>query len=364
VDIKTLMSLLDQAAKRVPATRFYWGVIAAAVAVAVINLVVGLSRLSFIAMIVVFAGAVIFFIFSRIDKSSTPVIRFAGHIILLVSTLAFALFVLTSFTLAFTCWPQLFAHLYGVETICQRKERSELDRMLDDKNYGRLSEIAGGGNPKSSCKADQNASAVQIFENGWLLAHFSENMFYALVKTGDAGIQWIKHYDTPRSETAPCIGIEGEQLLQFGFRNWYCDRLSARLRTMLGKPRTRELPVWVEFQEWPHGLLAHGLPGSDEELRTSGAFNSLVAVFLTDEPKVMEGDGRWVSFPFNAANTNESVYCTSLWYPARAGPDGYIVQDLPLPLERRPNCRRKIGPKTYVEGHRACLIFGYDYRDD
>jgi hypothetical protein len=96
-------------------------VIAAAAAAAIINQFIGLNRLTFVSLAVIFVAAILFFIFSQIQKVQEPglIVRLSGQVIVLVSVLAFTLFIATSFAFAFTCWPPLFAYLYGVEKVCK-----------------------------------------------------------------------------------------------------------------------------------------------------------------------------------------------------------------------------------------------------
>src|SRR5260370_1095247 len=67
-----LIRLLDHAVKAVPAARYFWGVIAASVTVAIIGLLNGLNRLTFVAMVAAFSALLICCIFSRVEKGSDP----------------------------------------------------------------------------------------------------------------------------------------------------------------------------------------------------------------------------------------------------------------------------------------------------
>ncbi len=113
-----LIRLLDHAVKAVPAARYFWGVIAASVTVAIIGLLNGLNRLTFVAMVAAFGAMLIFYIFSRFEKASDPVIKLLGYGILIVAALGFIFVIVTSAWLSLTCTPRVLAYLYGVSEVC------------------------------------------------------------------------------------------------------------------------------------------------------------------------------------------------------------------------------------------------------
>jgi hypothetical protein len=113
-----LIRLLDHVVKAVPAARYFWGVIAASVTVAIIGLLNGLNRLTFVAMVAAFGAMLIFYIFSRFEKASDPVIKLLVYGILIVAALGFIFVIVTSAWLSLTCTPLVLAYLYGVSEVC------------------------------------------------------------------------------------------------------------------------------------------------------------------------------------------------------------------------------------------------------
>ena len=97
-----LIRLLDHAVKAVPAARYIWGVIALSVAVAIISLLTGLNRLTFVAMVAAFGAMLIFYIFSRFERSSDAVVKLLGYAILIVAACGFIFVIVTSAWLAWS----------------------------------------------------------------------------------------------------------------------------------------------------------------------------------------------------------------------------------------------------------------------
>jgi hypothetical protein len=75
--------LLDHAIKKFPAARYFWGVVAASATVAIISFLNGLNRVTFVAIFAALIAMFIFYVFSRLEKASDPVVRLVGHILLL-----------------------------------------------------------------------------------------------------------------------------------------------------------------------------------------------------------------------------------------------------------------------------------------
>ncbi|HVB18564.1 MAG TPA: hypothetical protein VNF04_18700, partial [Stellaceae bacterium] len=86
--LTSLVGLLDHAVSIVPAAGYLWGVVAAGVTVAIITILIGLRWLSFAAIVAVMILGFIFYIFSRIEKSSDTVVKLLGYCLLIVTTLA------------------------------------------------------------------------------------------------------------------------------------------------------------------------------------------------------------------------------------------------------------------------------------
>jgi hypothetical protein len=113
-----LLGLLDGAVKAVPAAKYLWGAVGLSGVVAIISLVNGLTRLTFVAMMAAFIAMVLFYVFSRIGKTTDPIIGLLGYAILVMAILAFIFVITTSAWLAVTCEPRVFAYLYGVSEVC------------------------------------------------------------------------------------------------------------------------------------------------------------------------------------------------------------------------------------------------------
>jgi hypothetical protein len=114
----SLLNVLDRATKAVPAANFLWGVVGLSVVVAIISLLNGLNRLTLVAMVATFAAMVLFYVFSRIEKSTDLIVKLSGYVLLLITTLAFVFVIATSAWLAVTCKPRVMAYLYGVSEAC------------------------------------------------------------------------------------------------------------------------------------------------------------------------------------------------------------------------------------------------------
>jgi hypothetical protein len=115
-----LVSLLDHAVRQVPAAGYFWGVVAANATVAIISRINGLNKVTFIAILAAFVAMFIFYVFSRMEKATDPVVKLVGHALLIISGLAFIFVIVTSAWLALFCSPRLIAYLYGVSEFCSR----------------------------------------------------------------------------------------------------------------------------------------------------------------------------------------------------------------------------------------------------
>jgi hypothetical protein len=125
IGVGGLLNVLDRAVRAAPGAAYFWGVIAASVAVAVISRLNGLSRLTFVALVAAFVGMLTFYGFSQIQKATDAIVRLAGYAILMTATLAFVFVIVTSAWLGIFCTPRLFAYLYGVSEVCYGAARAE-----------------------------------------------------------------------------------------------------------------------------------------------------------------------------------------------------------------------------------------------
>jgi hypothetical protein len=167
------------------------------------------------------------------------------------------------------------------------------------------------------CRADRNGSAVQLFENGWLIDRFSDagDVLFAIGKTGEGHLRWFKRKSGyVNGMEAPCAGIDGENMLRWAFRWWYCSQNAEEIRRVLGKPLIDETAVWAQFQEWSQGLLVVGLPG-DRPGVAIGKFQVLFSVFLVGEGEQEEGVGQLSQHTW--LNVDCEEYCNAIWYSTK-----------------------------------------------
>ncbi len=118
-----LTSLLNQGIKSVPRVAFASGVVGVGAAAAIISKILGLNQLAFLSLIAIFLAMTLLYVFSRIEMSSDPVVRFSGQLLVIVTTLVFATFVITSLWAAIDCRPSVFVYLYGIEKPCSKFEQ-------------------------------------------------------------------------------------------------------------------------------------------------------------------------------------------------------------------------------------------------
>ncbi len=117
--ISMLAALLDRAVKAVPAARYMWGLVAASAGVAIVSILNGLTRLTFVAIVAAFVAMFIFYAFSRIEKSSDVIVKSVGRLLVIAAGLAFVFIIAASAWLALTCGPPLMAYLFGVSEVCK-----------------------------------------------------------------------------------------------------------------------------------------------------------------------------------------------------------------------------------------------------
>jgi hypothetical protein len=113
-----LADLLDRAVKKVPQAKYFWGVIAASATVAWIT---------FVSIFAAFLAMLLIFVFSRFERSSDRVVRFVGHLMLLLTGATFAFVILSAMSLAVFCKPSLLSYLYGVSDYCERRIAAKAD---------------------------------------------------------------------------------------------------------------------------------------------------------------------------------------------------------------------------------------------
>jgi hypothetical protein len=229
----------------------------------------------------------------------------------------------------------------------------------EDLQYNRLLEITRGSR-QSLCAAEKSGSNVQLFERGWLLYRFNYQTIYVIARTNNQNVIWTSRADEWHGDHVACGGVEKDELLYGGFRNLYCGS-NLNLRTKLGAPLTKEIGVWVQYQEWTKGLLAFGLfpnqilGGNTKGTTYEGHFPGLDGVFLNNDDSEEEigfKTGRRVQYSFHNAEPKD-VYCTALWYPIsnRAVPDDLV---------KKTDCSERVESPTLIKGHDRCLIFGFE----
>jgi hypothetical protein len=129
-----LGGLIDRAIKAVPRVRFAMGVVGVGAAAAIINAILGLNRLAFVSILAMFAAMILLYIFSRIEHTTDPVVKFGGRLLVIVTVVVFAVFLGSSLAAAVVCWPRVFVYLYGIESECglppKHVGRSENQRAI------------------------------------------------------------------------------------------------------------------------------------------------------------------------------------------------------------------------------------------
>jgi hypothetical protein len=206
------------------------------------------------------------------------------------------------------------------------------------------------GNPVGDCASESRGSSVQMFENGWLLADFVENLHFAIWRQGD-GVDWLKVSASSLVTEPSCAAVKGAQLLQLGFRAQYCAANSEALRTALGSPLDEETRAWVQYQGFSSGLLIYGLPGKKLQPENP-VFQVLVAAFLDHESDDDVGRGRIRAI--TADSSERDAYCTALWYPAAKDLTMSAIQQAHLS-----KCLTAVRPEHYSEKRKWCSVYGY-----
>jgi hypothetical protein len=231
--------------------------------------------------------------------------------------------------------------------------------------YDRLARISSGST--GPCKASETGAVVQIFEKGWLVMNFGDHKIYAISNKIERGtdpanpvkINWSR-YDDAKTDpndhyAAPCnnLDLAYSKLLEWRFRQLYCDS-NDDLPSTLGKPITKEIATWTQFQPTNAGLLIAGVPAEPAQI-TSGIFVWMSAIFLEfEEMQPTHGEGK--SIGFSADDVGSNINCMALWRPAKrnnlvySDPDATVI----LPAD----CSNPIRPREYINGGRLCLLTG------
>lgn len=203
------------------------------------------------------------------------------------------------------------------------------------------------GVPTARCRAEPLGSAVQLFDRGWLVARFATGQFFAIRDRG-SGVSWGAFPDTYKSgQQADCRSTRGADLLVKGFRKLYCEEQPA-LASDLGEPRTPEAKAYVQFQEWSHGLLVFGLPGTAIGM-TGGEhkFTRLEGVFLAS---VDSGSGEGTRIGWTEGTTPGVEECSAIWFR--------LVRGRESPLVATRCAQGKIRPaQRFIDGGVTCSRF-------
>jgi hypothetical protein len=115
--LTSLGKLLDKAVQADPRVQAAWGLVGIAAAAAIIAFILGLNRLTFIAMIAMFLGMVLIPVVSGI-KSDSRVVKLASGTTVIVVVGAVAVFVVMSLAAGITCKPRPFVHFLGLQDAC------------------------------------------------------------------------------------------------------------------------------------------------------------------------------------------------------------------------------------------------------
>ena len=144
------------------------------------------------------------------------------------------------------------------------------------------------------------------------LARFARGQFFA-IREQEPRIAWASYPDTYKSgQEADCRSVPNAHLLTAGFRKLYCDE-QPNLASEIGPPRTPEVKAYVQFQEWSHGLLVFGLPGTS--IGISGdehKFTRLDGVFLARAGSRQSGEGSRSGWTEDTSRTSDA--CSAIWY--------------------------------------------------
>ena len=113
-----LTRLLDRTVRRFPAVKPLYGLLAAGAVAALINLMSGLNRLTFISIFATIVAMILLFLFSKIETSNDKIIRILGYVMATIVAVAFVFVIIMSAWLSLSCSPKIFAYIYGVTDVC------------------------------------------------------------------------------------------------------------------------------------------------------------------------------------------------------------------------------------------------------
>ncbi len=117
--LQSLISLLDKAVAAVPRIAYVWGVVGIGAAAAIINAILGLGKVAAVSIFGVFFAMLLVYLFTRLEDSQNAIVKLCGYAMLLVSTFAFAAIIGTGLYMTFTCKPQTFVYLLGLQEACK-----------------------------------------------------------------------------------------------------------------------------------------------------------------------------------------------------------------------------------------------------
>lgn len=203
--------------------------------------------------------------------------------------------------------------------------------------------------PTSLTRTDSRGSAVQIFENGWMVADFHSNIFYAISK--DTPLKWdrIKE-EYVKGKDARCDNPDGTEVLRLGFCWYYSLPSSQHIRDYLGAPVAKESRAWIQFQDFGDDLLIYGMPTTKPGIE-SGIFQTLVAVYLNIENNARSGSGNYKLV--NESTVRGNPYCSSNWYAAQK--DQKLPSTLRLQIASGA-CQKAVGTDEFIKQNRQVKL--------
>lgn len=208
--------------------------------------------------------------------------------------------------------------------------------------------------PTSLCKAEVRGTAIQLFEKGWLVSRFETGERIAVIKRGTGEVAWRKVPSAgfTKGVKVACEGVERENLVQLGFRWWYCSEGEEELRRELGPPLAKETRAWLEYQDWAEGQFIYGLPATLQGIETKH-FQILTGVML-ENYEMSKGAGRM--FSYSNANPSPSAYCTAKWYPAQAN---LQRTEMHANIAKGKDCPNAVDAEYYIRPRPTCSLSGY-----
>jgi hypothetical protein len=209
------------------------------------------------------------------------------------------------------------------------------------------------GRPVGPAVAEPSGSSVQLFENGWMVAQFEQDMLFAIAFDANGSLKWFKTSEDGFVKGLPIAGDGNayDRLLILGFRWYYFRSTSEALRKALGKPITRETRAWLQFQDWSNGELIYGMPSTVPDYQM-GQFQVLAGAFLTGAQSQQSGAGEYQKITAGSLK-GDPEYCSVNWYPAN--------EDRSLPTELKSlitegKCNSARGMDVFTSPHSAVIL--------